>query len=134
MSDIVKETCGDGSLDFYSDYILPGDLAGAKEAAKSIAKVPAALVDGCGSAGEVLNVVFEERCEASLIQPTFVMDHPVEVSPLAKPHRSKPGLVERFELFMVGREHANAFSELTDPIDQRRRFELQVRNQSICRR
>lgn len=72
--------------------------------------------------GDIINLFFEENCEESLIQPTFIMDHPVEISPLTKKSPKDPSKVERFELYIYGREMCNAYSELNDPIDQRERF------------
>lgn len=77
--------------------------------------------------GKLIDEIFGGKCEGKYIQPTFITDYPVEMSPLTKKHRSKPGLVERFELIVNGKEIANAYSELNDPIDQRERFEEQVK-------
>ena len=77
--------------------------------------------------GKLIDEIFGGRCEHHYVQPTFIIDYPIEMSPLTKKHRSKPGLVERFELMINGKEIANAYSELNDPIDQRERFEEQVR-------
>ncbi|ELS00900.1 lysyl-tRNA synthetase (class II) [Xenococcus sp. PCC 7305] len=116
MHEIVEETTG-------VDFAQFDDFESAKVAAQEAGiEVPG----DCVTIGKLLNEAFEQKVEENLIQPTFIIDYPLEISPLAKPHRSKPGLVERFELFIVGRETANSFSELTDPLDQRARLEAQA--------
>jgi len=94
---------------------------------REVCKQQKISVDGTMGKGKLIDELFSETSEAKCIQPTFIIDYPVEMSPLTKKHRSKPGLVERFELMINGKEIANAYSELNDPIDQRDRFEDQVK-------
>ena len=84
-------------------------------------------IDASMGKGKLIDEIFGAKVEANLIQPTYITDYPIEMTPLAKKHRSKPGLVERFELFVNGKEIANAYTELNDPIDQRERFEEQLK-------
>ncbi|KAJ1298077.1 hypothetical protein BS78_01G425900 [Paspalum vaginatum] len=128
MHSLVKEATG---IDFNS---FGQDVESAKNAARGLAGISESTsLQACSSVGHVLNEVFETFVESTLVQPTFVLDYPVEISPLAKPHRSHAGLTERFELFICGREIGNAFSELTDPIDQRSRFENQIKQHNAKR-
>ncbi|HLG03921.1 MAG TPA: lysine--tRNA ligase [Bacteroidia bacterium] len=83
-------------------------------------------VDKTMGRGKLIDQIFSDKCEMHFVQPTFIMDYPVDMSPLTKKHRTKPGLVERFELMINGKEIANAYTELNDPIDQRERFEEQA--------
>ena len=114
MIDAVKKYAG---VDF--DQVADDDEA------RKLAKEHHIEIEAHHKKGDILNLFFEEYCEEKLVQPTFVMDHPVEISPLTKRKPDKPGYVERFELFINGWEMCNAYSELNDPIDQRERFKAQ---------
>ncbi len=103
------------------------DISGMDEAElRNTAGTLGVQLDETMGKGKVIDEIFGEKCEPNLIQPTFITDYPIEMSPLAKKHRTAPGLVERFEAICNGKELCNAFSELNDPIDQRERFELQI--------
>ncbi len=120
MHDLVEEKTG---IDFYA---LSSD-----EEARSVAKEKLKLdIKDSMTKGHIVNLAFEEFCEEDLIQPTFVLHHPVEVSPLAKRNAENPHYTNRFEAFANGWELANAFSELNDPIDQKQRFEDQLRQRA----
>lgn len=115
MVDLIKEVVG---VDF-SRHMTD-------EEAHAIAKEHKVPVEPHMTFGHIVNQFFETFCEETLIQPTFVTGHPVAISPLAKKNAADPRFTDRFELFIVAREHANAFTELNDPIDQRERFEAQL--------
>ncbi|MBQ9866576.1 MAG: lysine--tRNA ligase [Lachnospiraceae bacterium] len=120
MADAVKQYTG---IDFDDPAQVPDDAA-----AKKIAKEKGVEYEERHKKGDILNLFFEEFCEEHMVQPTFVMDHPIEVSPLTKKKPGYEGHVERFELFINGWEMCNAYSELNDPIDQRERFAAQDAN------
>jgi len=104
------------------------DISGKSEnEIRNAAKEMGIEVDNTMGKGKLIDEIFGEKCEANYIQPTFITDYPKEMSPLTKEHRSKPDLTERFELIVCGKELANAYSELNDPIDQRERFEDQIK-------
>ena len=114
MTEAVKQYAG---VDF--------DTIGTLEEAREVAKAHHVEFEQRHHKGDILNLFFEQFCEEHMIQPTFIMDHPTDISPLTKMKPDNPEYVERFEFFMNGWEMANAYSELNDPIDQRRRFERQ---------
>ena len=134
-----KTTFGEHEIDFEAPYarvtmtesiqqFTGFDINGKSENEIRIAAQGMGIeVDETMGKGKLIDEIFGEKCEANYIQPTFITDYPKEMSPLTKEHRSNPELTERFELIICGKELANAYSELNDPIDQRDRFEDQVK-------
>ncbi len=116
MKNVVMEYTG---IDFDS---FNGDF---NKAIQNLEKINIEISPKINTLGRLLNEVFEQKVESQLVQPTFVIDYPIEISPLARPHTNNKEMVQRFELFIAGRELANAFSELIDPVDQRERMQLQ---------
>ena len=135
----TKVSCGENKIDFdkkwerYSMYeaiekFTSFDVSEMDEdSIRKVCKDMNVKVDKSMGRGKLIDEIFGEKCEPNLIQPTYITDYPIEMSPLAKKHRDKDGLVERFELICNGKEICNAFSEINDPIDQRERFEEQVK-------
>lgn len=135
----TKITCGENKIDFgkkwkrYTMYEAIEEFTGTdvsemgENEIRKLCKDLKVKNDDSMGRGKLIDEIFGEKCEPNLIQPTYITDYPIEMSPLAKKHRSKEGLVERFELICNGKEICNAFSEINDPIDQRERFEEQVR-------
>ena len=135
----TKVSCGENKIDFekkwerYSMYeaiekFTSVDVSEMDEdSIRKVCKDMNVKVDKSMGRGKLIDEIFGEKCEPKLIQPTYITDYPIEMSPLAKKHRDKDGLVERFELICNGKEICNAFSEINDPIDQRERFEEQVK-------
>lgn len=115
MVDLVKEVTG---VDFWQEMTL--------EQAQKLADEHNVHYESYWKVGHIINEFFEQFCEDTIIDPTFVYGHPVEISPLAKKNAQDPRFTDRFEMFILGNEYANAFTELNDPIDQRERFEAQV--------
>ena len=135
----TKVTLDGKTIDFKAPYQRIGILDAIKEHTgydlhdkteddiRDVCKALGIEIDDTMGKGKLIDEIFGETCEPHYVQPTFIIDYPVEMSPLTKKHRSKPGLTERFELMVNGKELANAYSELNDPIDQRERFEDQLR-------